>query len=317
VDITYPHVPGDINLSNNDAQNNFFDVSTGTAPISPIHFLVGNPFARPVRLNVVPEKLPEELKPLIREPILEMPAVRPLAAEEERAIAPRNENEGEELMKGAISLKENELHVATITLERPPASVTEHLTHDLVVNVNTVVDGKIVGGFSVLVARANARPPAQIASGQTSKEAARPVTPPEATPIQKFELVVPLEPTSAHQSVLEYLASRSVRVTQNDPKNGLISSSAIPLSHEALLESITPNAQKLVSPNATGRYFVSFKTAREGTGAGAATHVVVSTRILVNTSQDLDSPLGGRVVASSGVIEKNYINALTTRLKLK
>src|SRR5204862_1445760 len=139
---------------------------------------------------------------------------------------------------------------------RPPASVTEHLAHDLIVNVNTVVDGKIVGGFSVLLARANAVPPKQIPSGQTSKEIPRSVPPPQAPLPQRFEMAVPMAQTRVHQSVIDYLVSQKVRVTQNDPKNGLISSSAVPLSHQELMNSITPTAQKIVPANATGRYFV-------------------------------------------------------------
>jgi hypothetical protein len=104
---------------------------------------------------------------------------------------------------------------------------------------------------------------------------------------------------------------------QNDPEKRLISSSAISLSHDQLLQSITPSAQELVPENAVGKYFLTFKTTNTGTGAGARAQVTISTRILVVTSQDLDSPLGGRIVASNGVLEQKHLNAFTSQFNLK
>jgi hypothetical protein len=211
------------------------------------------------------------------------------------------------------------LQVGTITLTRPPASVTRHLTHDIIVDVNTVIDGKMVGGFSFLLARANSPVPKPMRpepNRTISRRAGQAVPPPHATPQKKFEMTVPLSPTAAHQSIVEYLVTQKVRILQNDPQRGLISSAGIPLTRQALLASITPVARELVPPSAAGRYFVSFKTTRGG-GEAATSHIEVSTRIIVLTSQDLDSPLGGRLVPSNGSIEQRYLGLLTTRLRAR
>jgi hypothetical protein len=154
-------------------------------------------------------------------------------------------------------------------------------------------------------------------SSQTSKVA--PLSAPQQSSLPKeFQLTVPLAPKEVHRSLVEYLASEKLKIIQNDREKLLISSSAVPLTHQELLESITPNAQKIVPPNATGKYFLTFKTTNVGANAASpAAKVQVSTRILIVTSQDLDSPLGGRLVTSNGAIEQNYMNALASRFELK
>jgi len=72
-----------------------------------------------------------------------------------------------------------------------------------------------------------------------------------------------------------------------------------------------------VSENAVGKYFVTFKTTNAGAGAAASAQVTVSTRILIVTSQDLDSPLGGRIVTSNGALEQKQLNALSSLFELK
>ncbi len=153
-------------------------------------------------------------------------------------------------------------------------------------------------------------------STQTSKETPKPAAP-QPTPPKQFQLAVPMAPAAVHRSLAAYVASQGLRLLQNDPEKRLISSSAIPLSHDQLLQSITPSAQRLVPENAVGKYFVTFKTTNAGAGAAASAQVTVSTRILVVTSQDLDSPLGGRIVASNGALEQKQLSAISGALKLK
>jgi hypothetical protein len=155
---------------------------------------------------------------------------------------------------------------------------------------------------------------------QTSKtsEVAPSSVPQQPSLAKEFQLTVPSAPKEVHRSLVEYLASEKLKIIQNDREKLLISSSAVQLTHQQLLESITPNAQKSVPPNATGKYFVTFKTTNVGASAASpAAKVQVSTRILIVTSQDLDSPLGGRIVTSNGAIEQNYMNALASRFELK
>jgi hypothetical protein len=158
--------------------------------------------------------------------------------------------------------------------------------------------------------------PEQQTSTQTSKETAKPAAP-QPTPPKQFQLAVPMAPATVHRSLAAYVASQGLTLLQNDPEKRLISSSAIPLSHDQLLQSITQSAQKLVSENAVGKYFVTFKTTNAGAGAAASAQVTVSTRILIVTSQDLDSPLGGRIVTSNGALEQKQLNALSSLFELK
>jgi hypothetical protein len=130
-------------------------------------------------------------------------------------------------------------------------------------------------------------------------------------------VAVPMAPAAVHRSLAAYVASQGLTLLQNDQEKRLISSSAISLSHDQLLQSITPSAQKLVPENAVGKYFLTFKTTNAGTGAAARAQVTISARILVVTSQDLDSPLGGRIVASNGALEQKHLNALTSQFNLK
>jgi hypothetical protein len=176
--------------------------------------------------------------------------------------------------------------------------------------------GNVTGVGPRLRTEKNATAPEQQASTQTSKETAK-SAPPQATPPKEFQLAVPMAPSAVHRSLVAYVASQGLSILQNDPEKRLVSSSAIPLSHDQLLQSITPSAQKLVPENAVGKYFVTFKTTNAGTGASASAKVTVSTRILVVTSQDLDSPLGGRIVGSNGMLEQRQLSALSSTFELK
>ena len=174
----------------------------------------------------------------------------------------------------------------------------------------------VIGVGPRLTTEKNATALEQQASAQTSKEAAKSATP-QVTPPKQFQMAVPMAPSAVHRSLVAYVASQGLTVLQNDPEKRLVSSSAIPLSHDQLLQSITPSAQKLVPENAAGKYFVTFKTTNAGTEASARVQVTVSTRILVVTSQDLDSPLGGRIVGSNGTLEQRQMSALSSLFELK
>jgi hypothetical protein len=309
VDIKYP---SDINLSNNDAQNNFFDVTTATGPLGPIHFLFGNPLDRPANIQIVADRLPEDVRKLVKPPVIELPSLK------SRFMTEAVTN-GKAVLPPAIKLTSHELRVGTITLTRPPASVTQHLTHDLIVNVNSVADGKIIGGFSVLLARANVtiKPVSPGPIHTVSKQVGKPVPESKSNP-QKFELNAPLSLASAHESIVAYLASRDIAIEMNDPQRGLVSSHAIALSHQQLLASIPEQARAMVPADASGRYYVSLKTTSgERQGAAEGSHIVISVRILVLTTQDLDSPLAGRLVPSNGTIEQTYLTGLNAKLNLR
>lgn len=306
VDISYP---SDINLSNNDAQSNFFDVSTGNGPIGPIHFILGNPAERAATLQVVHANFDPEVAKLIKAPVITIPNAH-------MATAMTMEPTAAEAQVNEVNMQARELRVGTIEIERPPASVTAHLTHDLVYNVNSVVDGKTVGGFSVLLARANVptapKPdgPLHIVSKQveTPKPAASQAT---AATTFSVRLAVP----AAHKSVATALAQQDVRIAINDPVHNTVSSGAIPLSHEQLLAATPASAHGMVAEEDTGMYFVTVKTVQ---GASAATSTVsVAVRILVANPHDLDSPLAGRIIPSNGTLEKNLVGKLSVAMQAR
>jgi len=308
VDIEYP---SDINLSNNDAQNNFFDVTTAAGPMRPIRFLIGNPFERAVTARIVTSSLPKEIRPLLREPVLELP----VATQGPAKSAPP-ESAATARTNAAISLKPREIRVGTITLTKPPASITEHLTHDLVIDVSTVIDGRPLSGFSVLLARAKVQPRKPEIAGPpriVSKEAARAVPPQTPPRPEIFEMAAPMAQAEVHQSIAAYLTSQKIKIDQNDPARGLVTSAAIPLNHQQLLNAITEHARGMVPTSADGFYFVTFKTTPQKEGAPAGSHITVSTRILVKTSQNLDSPLGGRLLPTNGSLERSYLTAFAAR----
>lgn len=309
VDIEYP---SDINLSNNDAQNNFFDVTTATGPLIPIHFIFGNPLNRAANIQILAGKLPEDVRTLVKAPVIKLPTLKARTMSEAVTTS-------KAVLPPAIQLNPNELRVGTITLTRPPAAATQHLTHDLVVNVNSVADGKIIGGFSVLLARANVtiKPVTPGPIHAVSKQVGKSVSEPNPNP-QKFELNAPILAASAHEAIVGYLGSRDIAIEMNDPQRGLVSSRAVALSHQQLLEAIPAQAQAIVPANASGRYYITIKTTPgERAGAAESSHIAISVRILVMTPQDLDSPLGGRLVPSNGSIEQTYLTGLTAQLNIR
>jgi hypothetical protein len=312
VDIEYP---SDINLSNNDAQTNFFDVATGTGPMTPIHFIVGNPLKIPANVQIVVDKLPDQYRGVIKAPILSLAQanIGALDRSAKRAVAiPAKRN--------TLRLEANELRVGTITLTRPPASVTAHLTHDLIVNVSSVVDGKTVGGFSIRLAKANTRIAKPVPGGKlkvVSQVVGGPAPPVPPVP-QRFVVASPLAAAEAHKSVVAYLESRKIAIQQNVPERGLVSTVALTLTRRDLLNSVPDKLRAVLPPDTTGRYFVTFKTTgAERTDGADKSNVVVSVRLFVDSPEDIDSPLHGRLVPSNGRLENSFVSGLTDRFKIQ
>lgn len=308
VDIEYA---SDINLSNNDAQTNFFDVTTSSGPMAPIRFIVGNPLSRPVNIQLIADtsRTPIELRPAIPTPVVSVPA-KP-AARTQMALARGP------VVGAAMPFNPNELQIGTIVIKQLPLSITRYLRHDLVLNIDSVVNGRVVSGFSVLLARANVPPGHKATIGGNrvvSRQVAQSV--PRAAPSPRtFALTAPVAAAGVSQSIARYLAEQRIAVVQNDPARGLVSSGAIPLSNEQLLAAIAPEARINVPEGAAGKYFVSFKTTPDETQGGVVrSRIVVSVRIIVLLN-DIDSPLGGRFVPSNGSLEQHFLNALNARLR--
>lgn len=314
VDIEYN---SDINLSNNAAQSNFFDVTQaqGQKAFGPIHFLIGNPYEHAANLEIVTSRLPRELSTLVKEPVIQIPGIR--TNEVPRARTVRRTTE---VHRGVLALKPRELQMGTITLTPPPASVTAHLTEDLIYNVNSVVDGKTVGGFSILLAHANARPIAPIRRGPSPVVSRSVAVPQPSGNVQRrtYATTAPMEAAGARQRIVEYLTSQKIKVAQNNAERGIVSSGLIQLSHAELLASVPGAVGQKIPADATGEYFVSFRTEESGREGGTArSRVTVSTRIMVNTSGNLDSPLRGRLVPSNGHLEQMHLAALEARFRAR
>jgi hypothetical protein len=120
----------DINQSNNAAQTNFFDVTEDCC--RRFRFLIGNPFERDIRARFV-------IGPLPRGYSVKLEA------------GGRNRN--------TLSLRPKEIRVATAQFVRPAGVETERRTSDVVASISMRVDNQLIGGFSALLAKANA--PAQ------------------------------------------------------------------------------------------------------------------------------------------------------------
>lgn len=313
VDIEYT---GDINLSNNAAQSNFFDVTVAQGAqkaLGPLHFIIGNPYEHAANVQIVTSRLPQEVRTVMKEPVIELPGVQPEAAAQRRVTRTAE-------FHPALALRPRELRVGTITLTPPPASVTAHLTKDLVYNVSSVVDGKTVGGFSILLARANVRPMVPIRHGPApvvSREV--PVPQPKGSAQRPtYRFTAPMAAASVRESIVQYLISRKINVEQNDAERGIISSGSIPLNHEELLTAVPGPVGQKIPANVTGEYFVTFHTVETASEGGSArSQVTVTTRIMVNNSGNLDSPLRGRLVPSNGHLEQTYLTALQARFNAR
>lgn len=121
----------DVNMSNNWAQNNFVDVGD-SAIQSPIRLMVGDPS----RQRVANARLVLDLPKNVRAKVAGFPADT----------------------RETVRLKPGEIKVASVTFipgenykKFPPAA-------DVVASVSLEIDGKLVGGFSMRLAKSKTRP---------------------------------------------------------------------------------------------------------------------------------------------------------------
>jgi hypothetical protein len=308
VDIEYP---SDINLSNNAAQTNFFDVTTSSAPNAPFHFLMGNPMEREATVRLEISKFPLAIRRLIKEPVF--------GAQINTPRRPTNiaiTQSTPRLLEARLTPRQ--LGEGTITLYRPPESIAAHLKKDLVVDVSAIVNGRPVSGISILLARANqsSREPKSVGVAKVvSREVPVPV-PNGDSPVRQFEISTPLALADTKQAIVEYLVGQKIVMEQNDPERGVITSAPIPLDHAQLLNAIAEKTAAALPKDAKGVYFLTFKVSLVKTATGAETgHVLVSTRIIVSQPGTMDSPLSGALVPSNGRLEEAHLSALANRMR--
>jgi hypothetical protein len=283
VDVTYA---SDINLSNNSAQNNFVDVTTG--PMTPLKFLVGNPFKRDVRARLIVENPTKGYSASVR------------------GVS----------VQDYISLKPGEMRVASLVLARPPGWTDQRRTQDVVASVSMVIDGRRIGGISVLLARANVKVKKSPASTKITISGTRPAKAapimPESKPTAEPRVLVAAPAQVALRTLAEQLREQKIPVAVVDDKSGIVSSGSVPLTHQQLLAAIPPEFAKSLPSQAHGRYLISFATRSLD---GERTEIRVSTRIILDGSQ-VDSPIGGNLVPSNGALEQQQIRLMAQRLKI-
>jgi hypothetical protein len=276
----------DINLSNNSAQNNFVDVTTGA--MKPFKFLVGNPFKRDVRARLVLSDLPKGYAARLE------------------GVPPQD----------YISLKPGEMRLASLSLVRPPGYEREKRTRDVVASVSLVIDGRAVGGISIGLAKANVagkKPYSATKLRVSSVRSSKPEAPmPESKPPAEARVFVAVSVQAVVRAVAEQLHQQEIPVAVADEKTGIVSSGSVPLSYEQLVAAIPPEFARSLPREARGRYLMSF-AARPL--EGERTEMRVSTRIILAASQT-DSPIGGRTVPSNGSLEQRQIELLAQRLKV-
>ncbi len=289
----------DVNLSNNSAQNNFFDVPTSSGN-APLHFLIGNPGEKTSRARVRIGRLP-----------------RPFAAtvEVEGAAAPEE-----------FRLKPREVRLATVRFTFPRQYEGRS---DVVADINLTLDGMLAGGISARLYRAGGTQPDLSGLPPTTAPIAAPKPPP--TPEVSKEPPQPpkLAPTPPMRTIPERvkyrrsfdagfervfkalqdsLKERREGVALADPERGLVNTKPVTVTHEQLVRLVTPEDARRIG-NVSGRYMLSFWLQPAGE---SKTQVGADAMILVGDV--LDVPIGRRV-HSNGTLERSHLSGVSRRLQ--
>jgi hypothetical protein len=275
---------GDINQSNNFAQNNFSDVAD--ACCGPLRFLIGNPFERDISARLEVTGLPKGYNVRIR---------------------------GIDDQDGLVRLKFKELRTASLDITRPAQFEKQRRTQDVVAHVSMLVDNKPVGGLSVRLAKANVvmqpprdvKPVVRVAQAQT-----QPTPRADTAPNTSVVLNLASDRALTLRAISAAFEQQKIPVVQVDAERGLISSGPVPLNATAMRSAI-PAALFRDLKGATGRFYLSVKVDQEGQQNSRAT---VSARIILEKAE-LDSPIGGRVVPSNGSLEKRLADAVQQALQ--
>ncbi len=276
--------PDDINLSNNNAQTNFFDVTTESLPL-PLRFLVGNPFDRQIRARIVTASLPKGYGV--------------------RLAGLSNDN--------TLTLRPREIRVATLTLVRPLDFEKQRRAQDVVASISMQVGSKTVGGLSLRLARANIQAkPSGVVNRKVLKAQGAPhmlvPTRPRPVPVQA---TVPRPPQTVIEAVVRMLRERKYRVAQVDPLRGIVSSGAVPLNVGQIRQVVVQEFARNLPADAAARYFVSVQVKSP---SPQSSQITVSARVVLE-NRFADSPIGGWLVPSSGALERQILAAVVQRLR--
>lgn len=290
----------DVNLSNNSAQSNFFDVPTSSGN-APLQFLIGNPGDKTLLARVRIGRLP-----------------RPFAA----SVRVEGAGAGSE----GFRLKPREVRLATVRFAIPRQYDGRS---DVVANINLSLDGALAGGISARLYRAPG--PEPDLAGLPPAKAPISLPKPQPTPEVSKETPQPprLEPTPPMRTIpdrVKYrrsydasfervfkalrasLEERREAVALADSERGLVNTRPAAVSQEQLVRLITPEDARRIG-RVTGRYMLSFWLQPAGE---AKTEVGVDTMILAGDILDVPT---GRRVHSNGTLEKDHLTGISRRLQ--
>ncbi|MEA2239196.1 MAG: hypothetical protein QOC81_3920 [Thermoanaerobaculia bacterium] len=286
-------LPADVNLSNNFAQNNFFDVM-GTSPGSgPFGFMVAGPDRRQderpfvvARLTV--SKLPEGFRAVVKVDGVENPE------------------------KG-FRLKSGELRNAKATFVAPRAYKSRR---DVVANVTLQFDQKPAGGFSARLYRAPGTRPATDVIGKTTAPfwETRPVDrtvqvrgevipPPPDPPKRIIPKPVKFRRTfrgsygKIYEAILSVLRTRELGPEFADQDRGLINTKSVVASRATITKLVDERDRRLVTGN--GSYWMSLWLEPHGDTTEVGIDALIHT-------EDAYSPLGRRF-QSNGTLEQSIL----------
>ncbi|HYU31114.1 MAG TPA: sialidase family protein [Thermoanaerobaculia bacterium] len=293
---------GDVNLSNNMAQNNFFDVQTQTQ-MKALRFLVGNPSReQTLPAQIILNKLPAGFRVAVR--------IDGVPAGEEQKL---------------FRLKPGEIRLAKVQFTVPPNFRSRQ---DVVADISLRVGRDVVGGISARLYRAKGRAadlsglgpfkaplpqPAPAQGGNMGKpeepvQRADPGFQPRTIPDGvRFRQVFKADFDTTLKMIIALLQRRNEGVSLSDRERGLVNTVSINLTNEQLLKLITPEQRKRAD-GAPGRYLLSFylHPVEGGTEVGVAS--------LILTRDLADSPLGGRALKSNGTLERQHLEELARML---
>jgi hypothetical protein len=275
----------DVNMSNNGAQNNFVDV--GDAAIqSPVRFMIGNPS----RERVANARLVLDLPKNVRAKVVGFPADT----------------------RETVRLKPGEIRIASVTFvpgedyrKYPPAA-------DVVASVSLEIDGKLVGGFSMRLAKSKARPRDEgTAVEKVAKNPNDGQPAPHDRPFKEGKRgaarIFKGDRDAVFKTILAVLNEMKEPVSLANRERGLINTASIQASNGLLREIISPEFLPFLGRQ-DGRYLLSFLIESQG----GETKVTITPLIVV--SMPAENPLGGRPVPSNGTLEKQHFERIARRL---
>jgi hypothetical protein len=291
----------DINLSNNSAQNNFFDVGT-SAPggSSPLSFMI-----------VGPDKRESERTSFARIDISKLPG-------EFRASV--NVKGVEDASKG-FRLRPNEVRNATVVFASPKNYKSRR---DVVANITLLLDGKPNGGISARLYHSPVEQKAVDVIGATKAhywevrpedktekikcEEQRPPEPPPARTIPKpvkYRRTYQASYEKTYQAVLSVLRERKLGPELANFERGLINTRGVKASRAEIARLVVTADQKKV--NADGYYVMSiWLEPHDG-----RTEVGVDALIATN---DVEAPIGRRF-PSNVILERSILTAIASALR--